>query len=280
MEQSQAPSSSQIRPHLSEDGLLWYDFPIFDPFRGRFRAVFSSRSGGCSQGGCASLNLGLHRGDAPEHLAENYRRFCRATGLPLEKLVLSAQTHTTNLLQVDSSFAGMGLARPLSYQDIDGLLTQEPGLPLVTFYADCTPLLFYAADRHIAAAAHAGWRGTVADMAGTVVRRLQSLGAAPEHIYAAIGPSAGPCCYQVDEKTAAHFRAIAPECIKADPREQGKFLADLWLANRLLLQRAGLPEQNIATAGLCTICHPETFFSHRVQGDARGALAAMVMLEK
>ena len=271
------PATEQIRPQLKE-GLLWYSFPIFAPFADRFQAAFSTRLGGVSEGGCASLNLGLSRGDKPEALRENYRRFCRATELPPERMVLSQQTHTTNILQADASLAGQGLDKPRSYHDIDGLLTREKQLPLVTFYADCTPLLFYAADKNIAAAAHAGWRGTVADMAGTMVRRLQSLGSQPRHIYAAIGPSAGPCCYQVDEGTAAYFRRIDPSTLRPDLRVSGRYLADMWRANYLLLRRAGLPEENIAVSGLCTLCHGELFFSHRLQGGERGAMAAMVML--
>ncbi|MBQ6808101.1 MAG: peptidoglycan editing factor PgeF [Firmicutes bacterium] len=272
------PQTEQIRAHLSPEGLLWYSFPIFEPFREHFLAGFSSRLGGVSSGCLSSLNLGLSRGDEPSALRENYRRFCRALEIPMEGMVFSQQTHTTNLLEVDGSHRGQGLERPRSYQNIDGLLTREKELPLITFYADCTPLLFYAADRQIAAASHAGWRGTVADMAGTTVRRLQSLGADPRQIFVAIGPSAGPERYQVDAATAEHFRKVDSSTLRPDPAEPGKFLADLWQANFLLLRRAGIPEENIAIAGLCTISHPEIFFSHRIHGEQRGAMAAALML--
>ena len=272
------PQTPQIVAHRSAEGVLWYSFPLFAPFADRFTAVFSSRIGGVSPGGWSSLNLGLGRGDEPARVGENFARFGRAVGLDPERMVMSRQTHTTNVLLVDEGYAGEGLVRPRRYQDVDGLLTKERNLPLVTFYADCTPLLLYAADQHIAGAAHAGWRGTVADMAGTMVRRLKALGAKPQQIYAAIGPSAGPCCYQVDETTAARFRQVDAATVRPDPSEAGRYLADLWLANRILLQRAGLPAANIATAGLCTICHSDVFYSHRVQGPDRGALVGAVML--
>ncbi|MDO4732997.1 MAG: peptidoglycan editing factor PgeF [Bacillota bacterium] len=269
------PETEQIRGHLSPEGLLWYDFPIFDPFREDFIAGFSS----CRGGGGKGLDLNPKLEDRAL-LRENCSRFCRALGIPLERIVFSRQTHTTNLLEVDQQHAGQGLDRPREFQDIDGLLTRTEELPLFTFYADCCPLLFYAADQRIAAAAHAGWRGTVADMAGCMLRRLQSLGAKPRAIYAAIGPSAGPCCYQIDEGTAAHFRSIDASTLRPDPAAPGKFLADLWQANFLLLRRAGLPEQNIAISRLCTICNPDSFYSYRVQGNARGTLAAAVMLRR
>ena len=272
------PRTPQITPHRSAEGVLWYSFPLFRPFQDRFVAAFSSRIGGVCPGGWSSLNLGLGRGDEPDRVRENFARFGRAVGMDPARMVLSQQTHTTNLLLVDETYAGEGLLRPRRYQDVDGLVTKERNLPLVTFYADCTPLLFYAADTNIAGAAHAGWRGTVADMAGTMVRRLAELGTDPRHIYVEIGPSAGPCCYQVDVDTACRFRQVDAATVRPDPAAPGHYLADLWLANRILLLRSGVPAANIATAGLCTICHKAIFYSHRVQGPDRGALVGAVML--
>ncbi len=272
------PATDQIRP-VEKDGLLFYEFPLFDPFRDRFLGVFSSRIGGVSQGCYSQLNLGISRGDDPEALLENLRRFAQATGFSAERTVLSQQTHTTNLREAKATDAGKGYFLERGYTDVDGLYTQEKQLPLVTMYADCTPLLFFAADKNIAATSHSGWRGTVSGMAKVTVEKLLSLGAKAEHIYAAIGPSAGPCCYQVDAETAQAFRQVDASTVRTDPKENGKYLADMWRTNRILLERAGLPEKNIAVGGLCTICHADVFFSHRIQGEARGALAAVVMLK-
>ena len=116
------------------------------------------------------------------------------------------------------------------------------------------------------------------DVATYLRRRLAELGTDPRHIYVAIGPSAGPCCYQVDEDTACRFRQVDAATVRPDPAAPGHYLADLWLANRILLLRSGVPAANIATAGLCTICHKAIFYSHRVQGPDRGALVGAVML--
>ena len=265
-----------------QDDLLYYSFPLLDRFSDRLTAVFSSRLGGVSHGGCATLNLGWNRGDNPSHVQENYRRFARAVGCDPERIVLSQQTHTTNLRRATEADAGKGIIHERDYHDIDGLYTTQPNLPLMTHYADCTPLLMYAADKHIAITAHAGWRGTVAGMAKVCAYQLQHMGADPQHIYAVIGPSAGPCCYEIDEHTAEHFRPYADEagpCITPRKEIPGKYLADLWRTNRSILISAGLPKENIQISGLCTICHHDKLFSHRVQGENRGALAALIMLK-
>lgn len=275
------PATPAAVPH-EKDGVVYYTFPLLDAFSHRLTHAFSTRLGGVSEGGLATLNLGLSRGDAPERLRENLRRFGAAVGFEWEKLVVSQQTHTTNLREATAADAGCGAVRERPWRGIDGLWTRERGLPLLTHYADCTPLLFYAADKNICAASHAGWRGTCAGMGPATVERLRAEGCDPRHIYCVVGPSAGPCCYEVDELTAARFDGLGDEAgpvARPRPEKQGKFLLDLWRANRCLLLRAGLPPENIAVAGLCTICHPDIFYSHRVQGEDRGALAAVMMLK-
>ncbi|MBR5428903.1 MAG: peptidoglycan editing factor PgeF [Firmicutes bacterium] len=278
---SACPATPTARPR-EKDGVVYYTFPLLEAFSDRLVHAFSTRLGGVSEGELAALNLGLSRGDAPERLRENLRRFGAAVGFDWEKLVISQQTHTVNLRQATSADAGCGAVRQRPWHDVDGLWTAEPGLPLMTHYADCTPLLFYAADRHICAASHAGWRGTAAGMARVTVEQLRQQGCDPRQVYCVIGPSAGPCCYEVDELTASRFAALADEQGPvARPRGDapGKFLLDLWRANRCQLLTAGLPPENVAVAGLCTICHPDVFYSHRVQGERRGSLAAVLMLK-
>ena len=275
------PATETALPH-EKNGVVYYTFPLLDRFADRLVHGFSTRLGGVSQGGLASLNLGLSRGDQPERLQENLRRFGQAVGFDWTRLVVSQQTHTTNLRQAGAEDAGCGAVRPRPWQDVDGLWTAQRELPLLTHYADCVPLLFYAADRHLCAASHAGWRGTCAGMGRVTVERLQAEGCALEQIYCVIGPSAGPCCYEVDELTAARFDHLRDEqgpVARKRPQYPGKYLLDLWRANRCVLLEAGLPPENIAIASLCTICHPDIFYSHRVQGEDRGSLAAVMMLK-
>lgn len=276
----EAPRTAHSVPHWRGD-LLYYTFPLLEQFSDRFVHAFSTRLGGVSQGGLGSLNLGVSRGDDPALVRENHIRFAAAAGYDWRRVVLSQQTHTTNLRFATVADAGKGLLLPRDYTDIDGLLTDAPGLPLMTQYADCTPLLFYAPDRHIAATAHAGWRGTVAGMARAMVERLAGLGCDPARLHAAVGPSAGPCCYEVDEDTAAHFLLYHDEQGPAAhpvPGKPGKYYADMWRANRAILIASGLLPEHIEISGLCTICHNDIFYSHRKQGNARGALSALVML--
>lgn len=273
------PETNHIRANV-KDGVLYYDFPIFDPFKDRFLGVFSSRIGGVSEGCYGTMNLGISRGDDDEKVRENLRRFAAAAGFPAEAGVLSQQTHTTNLRHVTAEDKGKGFFRERGYTDIDGLWTEEKDIPLITCYADCTPLLFFAADQNIAMSVHSGWRGTVAGIGRVAVEKLLSLGCKKEHIYAAMGPSAGPCCYEVDEVTASQFhRNIDPCTAPPEEGKPGKYMANMWLANRILLEKAGLLPDHIAVGGLCTICHNDVFFSHRIQGDARGGLIAVTMLK-
>lgn len=274
------PETENIKAR-SKNGLLYYTFPLLEQFSDRFLHAFSSRLGGCSEGPYASLNLGLARGDDDDRVRQNYARFGAAAGFDWQRAVISRQTHGLNIRECIAGDAGKGLILPRDYQSVDGLLTFAPALPLITHYADCVPLLFYAADKRIAAAAHAGWRGTVDGMGRAMVRRLLELGADRRRIYAAIGPSAGPDRYQVEADIAGRFAPFSDEAgpiMREDARQAGKYLVDLWRANREILLRAGLRKENISIGGLCTISHPDIFFSHRAQGERRGALAAMVML--
>lgn len=274
------PSTPQARPHWA-GGVLYYTFPLLEQFSHRLLHAFSTRVGGVSRGGLSSLNLGLSRGDREENVRENFRRFGQAVGFDWQRVVLTQQTHTVKLREAVAADAGCGPLRPRPWTDVDGLWTRERGLPLMTQYADCTPLLFYGADKNICATSHAGWRGTAQGMARVTAEKLMACGCSPRHIYCVIGPAAGPCCYEVDGETAAHFRGLSDEQGPvARPRAEypGKYLLDLWRANRCMLLAAGLPPENIAVSGLCTICHHEIFYSHRVQGQDRGALSAVVML--
>lgn len=276
---SGAVEQANMQAHW-QGGLLFYSFPHFDVQKG-LAAVFSSRLGGVSEGGCATLNLAfLNPQQPPEPGRENLRRFARAVGFDENRLVITQQTHTVNIFEAAASDAGRGITRPRGYTDIDGLFTQAENLPLLTFHADCVPLFFYAPIRRMVGVAHAGWRGTIQNIAGVMVAALVERGCAAQEIRAAIGPSAGPCCYQIGPEVARLFAPLADEQgpLYIPDKAPGKFLLDLWRANRALLLAAGLLPENITIGGLCTVCHPEIFYSHRVQGNNRGTMAAMIML--
>ncbi len=186
-------------------GVPYMTFPALDA-TGVVIHGFSTRLGGVSQGDCATMNFANGRGDDPANIRENYRRMAAALGFDPEKIVLSYQTHTTNIRQVTVEDLGKGYSRERDYRDIDGLITDVPGAVLVTAYADCVPLLFVDPVRKAIGASHSGWRGTVARMGRCTVEAMkEAYGCRPENLIVAIGPSICQECYEVSEDVAEAF---------------------------------------------------------------------------
>ncbi|MBR1853327.1 MAG: peptidoglycan editing factor PgeF [Lachnospiraceae bacterium] len=246
------------------------------------RHLFTTRTGGVSRGDCATMNLSFTRGDDAEAVKENYRRVCAVLGTKPEQVVASMQTHTTNIRQVTPKDQGKGVVMPLDYQGVDGLITDEPGIALVCFYADCVPLYFVDPVKRVIGLAHSGWRGTVERMGGHMVRRMQeAFGSRPEDLITAIGPSICRDCYEVSEDVALQFRRQFPDSdVVLDGRTEGKYQLDLWLANRRVLLDAGVLEEHISVTDVCTCHNPEYLFSHRASHGRRGNLAAFLMIKE
>lgn len=262
--------------HIHSHGdskLIWYESTLIETPHG-----FSTRLGGVSPPPWDSLNLGPSRGDRPANVMENYRRFCGAIGADVRRVVLAKQVHETNVRTVTADDAGKGLHRPRNYA-ADALITVEDGLPLTVFTADCGVILLHDRETGAVGAVHAGWRGCAAGIVEKAVRELCALsGAKPENLCAAIGPCIGPYCFQTDEDVPNAMRAALGDA--AEPylnRDGAKWRVDLPSLNRVWLLRAGLRLPRIDTLHLCTSCHPELFWSHRVMGEARGVQAAMIL---
>ena len=262
-------------------GVPWLYFPSFEE-SGLVRHGFSTRLGGVSRGDCATMNFALNRGDEPANVRENYRRMAAAMGFRPERMVLSKQTHTTNIRRVTEEDAGKGYDRERDYQDIDGLMTDVPGLVLVTSYADCVPLLFLDPVRRVIAASHSGWRGTAQRMGRHTVEAMRdAYGCRPEDLLAGIGPSICQECYEVSEDVAQVFAAefgTDEAVLRPRPEQPGKYLLNLQEANRRILMEAGVPEENIAVTDICTCCNKELLFSHRGSQGRRGNMAAFLSL--
>jgi uncharacterized protein, YfiH family len=236
---------------------------------------FSGRAGGVSRGPYASLNLGLHVGDDPACVLENRRRLCRAAGIDPGSLVVGQQVHGAQVAVVTPRDRGRGAFSPDdAIPGVDALITDAPGVVLMALYADCVPVFIYDPKRRAVGLAHAGWKGTAAGIAGrTLAAMADAFGTRPEDCWAAIGPSIGPCCYEVGEDVAARFSALDPALV----REQGESRRlDLWAANEQQLVAAGVPPAQVTSARLCTRCLQETFFSHRAQGGRAGRMAAFI----
>ena len=186
--------------------LEYLTFPLLEE-TGMVKHLFSTRLGGVSKGIYASMNLSYTRGDEREAVDENYRRIADVLGCQMEDIVCSDQTHTTNLMVAGRQDGGKGVTRSRDYHDVDGLLTDEPGIVLATFYADCVPLYFVDTKHRAIALAHSGWRGTVGRMGRCVVEKMKEVyGTDPADVVAAVGPSIGQACYVVSEYVAGAFR--------------------------------------------------------------------------
>ena len=237
--------------------------------------AFTTRLGGVSSGVLSSLNLGLHRGDRAENVAENYARLAKTIGFVPEKLVLTHQVHG-DVVRVVTQQDCAGIDHRL-YPECDGLITNTPGVTLVVFTADCTPILLHDPVTGAVGAVHAGWRGTAYDIAGKAVRKMEAeFGCRPEDIRAAIGPNIGACCFQTDSDVPAAmaetFGSVAEPYITAS---ENKFYVNLKAMNALALRRAGVANIEISTD--CTMCNPEKFWSHRYTGGRRGSQGALIL---
>lgn len=244
---------------------------------------FSTRLGGVSEGIFSSMNLSFSRGDDEEAVLKNYKIICCALGVDYKKCVLSKQTHTTNIRIVSADDIGKGIVKERDFDNVDGLITNIPGVTLVTQYADCVGLLFYDPIKRVIAASHAGWRGTVGEIGRKTVEKMQEhFGSDPRNILAAVAPSIGKCCFEVDKPVYDEFVKLQNIDLEKiiECKEGGKYNIDLWECNRQILINAGILPQNISVTDLCTKCHPDVFFSHRATGGKRGNLAAFICLDE
>lgn len=272
-------------------------FPLFSAQPGITHA-FSTRKGGVSEGIYASMNLSFTRGDEEERVQENFRRMAQALHTEVSRMVCTFQTHTTNIRRVCGADGGKGILRERGYTDVDGLVTDEKGLCLVCFFADCVPLYFVDREHGAIGLAHSGWRGTAAGMGRHMVERMkQEFGTCPQQLVAAVGPSICQDCYEVSEEVAEEFRQLEASIPDRDRflteltetgryphgqilrqgRQPGRYQLDLWLANLLILRDAGIPLSRIQVTDVCTCCNSGYLFSHRASQGRRGNLAAFLM---
>ena len=237
---------------------------------------FSTRLGGVSQGCYASMNLSFTRGDDEAAVRENYHRIAKSIGVKCENMVLSQQTHTTNVRVVTEKDKGKGIVKPLDYTDVDGMVTNIHGICLVTFYADCVPLYFVDPVQKAIGLSHSGWRGTVGKIGKETIRKMEEqYGSDPKDILAAVGPSICKDCYEVSEDVILEFQKNFKERYWKDlfyRKENGKYQLDLWKANEIIFKESGILPEHIAVTNVCTHCNSEILYSHRTSGDRRGNL--------
>ncbi len=276
----------------------------------------STRLGGVSGGIYESMNLSFTRGDRPESVSRNFELIGEALDIGTEDMVYAMQTHTANVMEAGPKHRGMGVLRPRDYSDIDGFVTDKPGVALVITFADCVSVFLADPVKKAIGLVHSGWRGTVGNIAAAAVDRLAALyGSNPGDIVAFVGPSICRGCYEVGEDVAERFAAVYGEAAflkgilspampfgssgpsapsdllnlsaPSDPLNlsassapwNGKFLLDLHRANRLNLLNAGLREENIGLTDICTCCNPGLLFSHRASRGERGGCCGFLQIK-
>ena len=267
-------------------------FDLFDGVPG-FRHCFTTRKGGVSDGVFESLNLSFTRGDDHDKVMENYRRVASYFGKKPEDIVTSDQTHTTTVHEVGRPASGFGVTRPRAYSDVDGLITDTPGVVLATFYADCVPLYFIDPVHRAIGLSHSGWRGTVGRMGKATLSEMNlHYGTKPEDVYCAIGPSICADCYEISSDVAEAFTDAFPNHPEiltdlgfpyghtSNEVLDHKYRLDLWRANEVVLLESGVLPEHIAVTNVCTCCNSQELFSHRASHGKRGNLGAFLMIEE
>jgi YfiH family protein len=240
------------------------------------RGIFTTRKGGVSRAPFDSLNLGSGSGDSPGDVHRNRELLADALGLPAGAIKTVHQVHGSDvhvLRDADETRPDEGY---------DAIVTDIRGAAVGVLTADCVPVLLYDPRARAVAAVHAGWSGTVKAIAGMAVQEMSaSYGTRPQDVLASIGPSIGPCCYEVDEKVVGPLRESLvgwwPDLVA--PTKDGRWLFDLWKANRLMLVLAGVKPENISVFSACTACNQDKFYSHRKSGGRAGRMMAIAILK-
>jgi YfiH family protein len=239
---------------------------------------FSTRWGGVSSSPYGTLNLGFHVGDAPDKVQVNRHLWLQEWDVSSQEVVLGEQIHGTRVRYVTDKDGGQGsesLATTIT--SVDGLITRSH-IGLVALFADCVPVFFYHPGLKAVGIAHAGWRGTAGKIVQNVLKELEALGGNPKEAWVAIGPSIGPCCYEVDQKVIQEFTQNYSDLSFVQPQENGRAMLDLKKANELALREAGIPQKHIWVAQECTACQTDSFFSHRREGPQTGRMAGYIRL--
>jgi YfiH family protein len=262
-----------------KEHLIYLTVPAFDA-TGLVKHCFTTRQGGVSEGIYNNLNTSLIKSDTRENVLENLKRVCEAIEIDYEKLVLSDQVHGDTVRIVTEADLGKGIINQSDIKNVDALITNVPGVPMITFYADCVPVFIMDPVHKAVGLAHSGWKGTTLKIAVKTMEKMrEAYGTKPEDCLIGIGPSIEMKCFEIKEDAAALFKQSFDNWeMFMKKKDEDHYTADLWLAVKLMLMEQGVQEKNITISGLCTCCHEDLFFSHRRDKGRTGSLSAIIEL--
>lgn len=274
-------NESKICQIEDKAGVTFITFPGLNEYKNMLVHGFSTRLGGVSKAHLSSMNLSFSRGDERENVLENHRRFAKALGYKEKDLVFSNQVHKTNFHIVTKEDKGKGIIKESDILEIDGLVTDEKDIPIITFFADCVPIFLFDPQKEVIALVHSGWRGTVEKISAKMIALMENqYGCQPVDIRCAIAPSICYNCYEVSEDVAGQFiDKFGDGKDLLYKKENGKYQLNLHRACEMTLLDAGISKEHIDITDLCTCCNPDFFFSHRASHGMRGNLAAVMMLK-
>jgi len=265
------------------DGVSLIRVNAFDDITS-IKAAFSTRFGGVSKGCYESMNLSFNRGDSKENVMENFNRISKALGVLVEDMVMTHQTHTNNVLVATSDLKGCGITKPYTYTDVDGFVTNEKNLCLVTSFADCVPIFLVDTKNTAIAALHSGWKGTLNNIIHNGISAMkENYNTAPEDLVAFIGPSICEECYEVSADVADKFRMnYNIEEVFEILRAKGdrKYYLNLHKACEINLRKEGVIKENIHITDMCTACNSDIIFSYRKTYGMRGGMCGFLWIEK
>lgn len=272
-------SNDKIIVH-QKDSLQYIEFSNLKKYHNMLTHCFTTRLGGVSTGECASLNLSFNRNDLRENVLANYHIIAEAIGVDFDKMVLSNQVHDKRIWYVEEADAGKGLTRESNITGYDGLTTNIPGIPLVTFYADCVPVIILDPVKKAVTSIHSGWKSTLLNISLEGLKMMKDrYNSNMKDLQVAVGPSICKSCFEVGEEVYQGFIGAHPWCGEFIESRNGKYYIDLQRIIRRELTNGGVDPANILISDVCTKCNHDMFFSYRGDKAKTGSLAAIVMLK-
>jgi YfiH family protein len=268
--------------NVYKDRVKLFDFDNLNKHKNIIQFV-TTREGGYSRAPFDSMNLSVTVGDNPDSVGKNRRLLATIIGISVSRFAICKQVHGNKIVEINSNTNVEPSNDFNIITEADAIITDTSGICIMVLVADCVPIIFFDPTKKAIGVAHAGWRGTVKQIAQKTVQELVSkYDSNPKDIVAGIGPSIGPCCYEVGPEVVAEFDKMYDNTnnIISNRTEEGKAHLDLWLANKIQLMQAGIDESNIEIAGLCTCCKSELFFSFRCLGQKSGRFAAGIVLRE